>query len=303
VKSIIVVGHAALDRIYRIESFPAQPLKVRALEHIEAGGGMGANAAVAIARLGGPVDLWSRVGTDEVGAKIIRLLAEEGVNTSYVKPLPGRSATSAIIVDAKGERLIVSDRDRAMSMEAAWLPFEKIAEAGAVLSDLRWFEATGKAFRLAREAGIPTVIDADLGGGDQLLEFLPLSDYAIFSAPEIDRYLPDMADEERLARVLDLGVRHAGVTRGAKGYVWRNRRGEAGHQPAFPVEVVDTTGAGDAFHGAFTWALAQGMTDAACARAASGVAAMKCRRIGARAGLPTRAELEAFLHAAGAPGL
>ena len=63
-KRIICVGHAALDRIYRIEAFPAFPTKVRALEHIEAGGGMAANAAVAIARLGGKAELWSRVGDD-----------------------------------------------------------------------------------------------------------------------------------------------------------------------------------------------------------------------------------------------
>jgi sulfofructose kinase len=292
---VIVVGHAALDRIYRIEKFPAEPTKVRALEHIEAGGGMGANAAVTIARLGGKVELWGRVGNDDVGAKIRRLLKADGVDTRHVRAIPGFSATSAILVDAKGERLIVSHRDRGMSMECGWLPFERIGKAGAVLSDLRWFEATRHAFEAARGAGVPTVIDADLGGGDQLLEFLPLADYAIFSAPEIERYLPGLEDGERLARVLELGVRHAGVTRGAKGYVWRNSRGESGHQPAFSVKVVDTTGAGDAFHGAFTWALAAGRGDKECARVASAVAAIKCRKLGARAGLPSVAELDAFL--------
>ena len=69
-KRIICVGHAALDRIYRIDAFPAQPTKVRALEHIEAGGGMAANAAVAIARLGGAAELWSRVGDDNAGHAI-----------------------------------------------------------------------------------------------------------------------------------------------------------------------------------------------------------------------------------------
>ena len=69
-KHLICVGHAALDRIYRIESFPPQPTKIRALEHIEAGGGMAANAAVAIARLGGAAELWSRVGDDGAGHTI-----------------------------------------------------------------------------------------------------------------------------------------------------------------------------------------------------------------------------------------
>jgi bifunctional ADP-heptose synthase (sugar kinase/adenylyltransferase) len=69
-KRIICVGHAALDRIYRIEAFPPEPTKVRALEHVECGGGMAANAAVAIARLGGKSELWSRTGDDGAGNAI-----------------------------------------------------------------------------------------------------------------------------------------------------------------------------------------------------------------------------------------
>ncbi len=91
------------------------------------------------------------------------------------------------------------------------------------------------------------------------------------------------------------GARHAGVTLGAKGYSWKTQDGQEGHQEAFPVDVVDTTGAGDAFHGAFALALASGCSDEECARVASAVAALKCRRLGARAGLPTTSELDAFL--------
>ena len=68
--TLICVGHAALDRIYRIDSFPPEPTKIRALEHIETGGGMAANAAVAAARLGAEVELWSRVGDDPAGVVI-----------------------------------------------------------------------------------------------------------------------------------------------------------------------------------------------------------------------------------------
>jgi sugar/nucleoside kinase (ribokinase family) len=114
-KRIICVGHAALDRIYRIDAFPAQPTKVRALEHIEAGGGMAANAAVAIARLGGAAELWSRVGDDNAGHAIRAGLRVERVDVRYVQAFEGaRSSTSAIIVDDKGERLIVGQRDASM---------------------------------------------------------------------------------------------------------------------------------------------------------------------------------------------
>jgi sulfofructose kinase len=163
------------------------------------------------------------------------------------------------------------------------------------MSDMRWVEGTRAAFAAARIQGVLTVLDADLGGGGHLDEFLQLADYAIFSGPALDAYAPCASDEERLDQVLGLGATHAGVTRGAQGYRWRSKGGGPGHQPAFPTEIVDTTGAGDAFHGAFAWALADGRPVPECARIAAAVSALKCRRLGARSGLPTREELDSFL--------
>ena len=104
-----------------------------------------------------------------------------------------------------------------------------------------------------------------------------------------------MSDIEALQQVLRHGPRHAGVTMGARGYLWAERDGRSGHQPALKVDVVDTTGAGDAFHGAFALGVAEGMDMEACVRRASAVAALKCTRLGSRAGLPTRSELELFV--------
>ena len=295
-KPIVCVGHAALDYVYRIDAFPPTPTKVRSLEHIESGGGMAANAAAAVARLGGHVELWSRTGADAAGERIHKLLQADGVDVSYVKTHEGaRSSTSAVIVDAKGDRLIIGERDHAMSMDASWLPLEHIKDAVAVVSDLRWGEGTLAAFTAAREQSVPTILDADLGGGGHLDDFLCLADYAIFSAPALEALGAERDDTARLEAVLAKGVTHAGVTRGAEGYTWMEKGGERGHQPAFATEVVDTTGAGDAFHGAFAWALAEGRSAAECARIAAAVSALKCRRLGARAGLPTREELDAFL--------
>src|SRR5262245_17720954 len=99
-KRIICVGHAAIDRVYRIDKFPDRPTKIRALEHVETGGGMAANAAAAIARLGGPVELWSRVGDVDNGVKIRRFLMAAGVDTRYVQAFEdNRSSTSVILVD------------------------------------------------------------------------------------------------------------------------------------------------------------------------------------------------------------
>ena len=294
-KSVIVVGHAALDRLYCIEAFPPKPTKVRALDHREDGGGAASNAAAAVGMLGGGAHLWSRVGDDETGEKVRRALLRCRVDISGVAICPGAiTPSAAIIVDAKGERFVVSEDDHVMPMDAEWLPLETIAGAGAVLSDLSWLEGTRAAFAEARRQGVVTVVDVDLGGGVLLDRVVDLVDYAIFSAPAFEKFVAGADDAARLSALLARGVRHAGVTRGARGDTWRNGS-ESGTQAGFPVPVVDTTGAGDAFHGVFALGLAAGLDDGACARVASAAAALKCRRLGARLGLPTAEELDAFL--------
>ncbi len=257
---------------------------------------MAANAAAAIARLGGDVSLWARTGDDAAGGIIRHQLRVAGVGTSHVRAFDhASSATAAVIVDKRGERLVVSEDDHEFPLAADWLPISDVADAGAVSSDLTWLEGTLAAFSAARAHGVPTVLDIDLNSGQLLSKVIGLADYAIFSAPAFRAFLPGTSDEERLSRLVQSGIRHAGVTLGEKGYLWRARGGDHGRQPAFPVEAVDTTGAGDAFHGAFAWCVAKGLADAECARLASAVAAMSCTGLGARAGLPTAHELDQFL--------
>lgn len=255
---------------------------------------MAANAAVAIARLGGKSELWSRIGDDNAGDMIRSGLKAERVDVRYLQSFEGaRSSTSAIIVDDRGERLIVGQRDTGMPSDTSWLPLERVKEADAVLGDLRWLEGVRAVFAQARKSNVPTVLDADLGAREALVGLLKLTDYAIFSAPALREFAAGGTDAERLDHVLTVGPKHAGVTLGSEGYAWRER-GNGGHVPAFGVSVTDTTGAGDAFHGTFALLLAEGRTAAESARSAAAVAALKCTRLGARAGLPTRAELQAF---------
>ncbi len=293
---IITIGHSALDFVYRIDAFPTRPTKMRATGYTMSGGGMAANAAAAAARLGGQVAHWSRIGDDIAGAAIVTELQRDGVETASVRAFPGlQSATAAVIVDAAGERLVVSQHDAQAPLDSSWLPLHLIKDAGAVLSDLSWLEGTRAAFTAARGHGVPTIIDMDIGAGRLIGDVVDVADYVIASAQAFDSFLTGADTDARLDGLISQGVRHAGVTRGAQGYTWKNARGQSGRQPAFQVEVVDTTGAGDAFHGAFAWALASGGSDDHCARIASAVAALKCRKLGARAGLPTRRELDAFL--------
>jgi sulfofructose kinase len=259
---------------------------------------MAANAASAAARLGCKVALWSRIGSDPASRIIVDELNRFGVDTRHVKVHPGtRSATAAVIVDASGERLIVSEDDHAMPVSAEWLPLQEIAEARAVLSDLSWIEGTRVAFQEAHAKGVHTLVDLDLGSGRLLADVAHVTDYVIASAPALEAFIPGKDTADRLRALIAAGARHAGVTRGADGYEWMDASGARHIQPAFPVVARDTTGAGDTFHGAFAWALTEGHTDSECARLASAAAALSCLGLGARSGLPTPAELNDFLAA------
>ena len=292
---IICVGHAGLDRVYRVDALPAGPGKFRALEHVESGGGTAANAATTIAKLGGGVELWSRVGDDEAGKRIKAGLKHAGVDVRYVEMFDeGRSSNAVVIVDQDGERLVIGARDVNMPNGTSWLPLERVENAGLVLADLRWVEAVRAVFSRARELGVPTLLDADLGGRESLTDILTLTDYAVFSQGALDEFLPGMDRRQQLDRVMLMGPRHAGVTLGPDGYMWRDTFG-GGSGEGFVVPVADTTGSGDAFHGAFALMLSEQRSISECADAANAAAAMTCRRLGARSGLPTRAELETFL--------
>ncbi len=288
--AIICLGHAALDRIYRIAAFPPSPRKVIATAAEETGGGMASNAAVAAARLGGRVALMSRVGDDAAGATVRAGLAAEGVDVAQVRSFAGgTTSTSAVIVDAAGERLLVGHPSQGIADDPAWLDLSAVRGAGAVLADVRWPAGAMALFAAARAAGVPTVLDAEMGAAPVLPGLLRLADIALFSAPGLAEFAPGDA-AAGLARARALGPGHAGVTQGGDGYLWADGDG-LHHRPAFRVAVVDTSGAGDAFHGGFAWALAAGMAVGRCIDVAQAVAALKCGSRGNRAGLPRYADL------------
>jgi len=291
---IICLGHAALDRIYRIAAFPPAPRKVIAGSVVTVGGGMASNAAVAVARLGGQVALISRIGNDQEGVAIGAELAREGVDTAQLRAFRGAiTPTSAVIVDDRGERLLVNHPGAGIPDDAGWLDLSAVSRARVVLADVRWPSGARALFRAARAAGVPTVLDADNGAVAHLPSLLADTDLVQFSAQGLEEFLPG-APDAALERVRAMGPRHAGVPQGERGYLWRDAAG-LHHRPAWPVAAVDTSGAGDAFHGGFAWAMADGRDVAGCVAIGQAVAAIKCGMAGNRAGLPRRAELEAFL--------
>ncbi|MFC7396407.1 PfkB family carbohydrate kinase [Chelatococcus sp. GCM10030263] len=296
-KRVVSVGIAVLDKIFGVPDIPSQPIKIFAKSYGEIGGGPAATGSVAIARLGGRAELWARVGDDAVGMRIIEELAEWGVKPRVRRVPNAKSSVSGVLIDDRGERLIISFSDDALDPDASWLPLGEISRADAVLADTRWPDGAEAVLKAARNAGVPSVLDADLAPEEVAQRLAPLADYVIFSAPALARFAgrPDAADPaDALAVAQGRCSGTVGVTVGAEGFRWLEA-GELRHAPAPSVTVIDTLGAGDVFHGAFALAIAEGASVAEAARFANMAAALKCTRPGGRAGIPDRAEVDQAL--------
>ncbi len=300
-KRIICLGNTTLDKIWPVRDLPSGSGKYRATDYLEVGGGMAANAAVAAARLGAECAYWGRAGDDAAGTTMRDEMAGHGVDVSHFRLFAGaRSSISAVIVSQDGERMIVNYRGAGIPDDIAWLPLELVAGAAAVHADIRWVEAAAAFFAAARRAGIPTVLDGETATVEAFAAVLPWTDHAIFSEAGLrafagaDSLLNESGRRAALAAAREHGCRVTAVTRGGKGTLWLDEHGYH-ESPAYRVDVVDTTGAGDVFHGAYAVAMGDGMAVALAMRFASAVAALKCTRRGGRAGIPDLAEVEAFL--------
>lgn len=291
---IACVGITVMDRIYYVEGLPTEGGKYVAKRYTEVGGGPAATAAVAAAKLGAQVDFIGRVGDDDTGNSLLAELESLGVNTRYTRRYrQAMSSQSAIMVDAKGERIIVNYPSPDLLPDADWLNDIDFSQWDVVLADVRWHDGAKQAFTLARQAGVMTVLDGDITPQD-ISELVALSDHAAFSEPGLARLtgMSEAIDALKKAQMLTNG--HVYVTRGSEGCNWLEKAAVR-HQPGFTVEVVDTTGAGDVFHGALAFGLASGYAIEEAVRFASGVAALKCTRPGGRAGIPDCEQTRSFL--------
>ncbi|ELY6214138.1 sugar kinase [Cronobacter dublinensis] len=292
---IACVGIAVQDRIYTLDALPNEGGKYVAQHYREVGGGPAATAAVAAARLGAEVDFIGRVGDDATGTQLLAELASFGVNTRLARQVTGaRSSQSAILVDAAGERIIVNSPSPDLPDDAAWLEVVDFSRYDAVLADVRWHDGALRALTLARRAGVMTLLDADVTPQD-IRPLVALSDHVAFSAPGLARLAPGAGPEDGLKMTKMLTNGQVYVTLGKEGCLWLEENATLRHQPGFTVEVVDTTGAGDVFHGALAVRLAQGEPTQAAVRFASAVAALKCTRPGGRAGIPDCDQTRSFL--------
>lgn len=285
---IVCVGSGVIDRVLEID----EPLRPGAKLDVKATrlgyGGPAATAAVAIAALGGHAAWWGRVGNDQAGAALLRRLGKAGVDTSGVSIVEGGRTTEAlVVVDRHGERTILVHRG-GLPSEALAPPAEALANAAVVLADTRWPSASGIAFDCARARSVPCVLDADGGPAEVMRALVAKADHVVFS----DQGLTDLTGQgdarTRLAALPGAGV--LAVTCGEQGSLWRIGDDFA-VVPAVPVEVRDTTGCGDVFHGAYALAIAEGEQPLFAARFASVAAALKARRGAGWDGMPGRPEV------------
>lgn len=302
-------GSATIDQIFYVTQVPAPSAKVAAREFVITGGGVAANAAVAVQRLGGQAAYWGRVGQDAWGDQVMVMLAREGINIQYLRQLPGyRTKVSSILIDEHGERLVVSAQPQGYPDVVDWLPLKRVAEFHAVLADTRWVGGAQAILDAAAQQGLPSVLDGDSGDVSVVRQLVQRATHPVLSEATLAR-LAGLPDQSVLTiEQLETGLRRAmggrnqicGVTLGNRGVVWVEQN--TLHQLHAPkIKAVDTLAAGDTWHGALALALARGDTTAQAMRFATLVAACKCTRMGGRQGIPNADELREFVANLGSP--
>ncbi|OIO69080.1 MAG: carbohydrate kinase [Zetaproteobacteria bacterium CG12_big_fil_rev_8_21_14_0_65_55_1124] len=282
---VLCVGHASFDITMSASHHPGSDEKMLADALMLGGGGPAANAAVQVTRLGGSAGFCGYLGHDIFGEEHVDELTHEGVDTGLVVRGGHTSPVSQILAKPDGSRSVVNFKG-----DTPWLPADAV--------ELRRIEALAPSVILfdghepllsevicnwARENNIATVLDAgSLHRGTR--ELAAQVDFLVASEKFARQYC-DLDDPEACLVPLAAMAATVVITLGERGLIW-NGEGKTGHLPAYPVEPVDSTGAGDSFHGAFALAVARDMTWDDTLRFASAAGALTCSRLGARAALP-----------------
>lgn len=292
--TIVCVGLACLDYLFKVPSLPAEGGKYFADNYAAAPGGPAAVAALTIAALGHQSIFIGRLGDDQVGDDIIRLLRERNVETTHIRRVSEQpSQVSSVVIDNSGERQIINYSSRDLDPDPFWIPTDVIEKSDFLLTDVRWPEGAERAMRVARNQGIPSLLDGDIAPVD-ISGLVSQSTYAIFSQRGLASVSEKKDIGEALKDVSSLSDTWPAVTAGEEGSFWLEQ-GALRCCPARPITPVDTCGAGDVFHGAFAAATVEGMDHDQAMRFAGAAAALKCLRFGGSLGVPSRTEVDDLL--------
>ncbi len=296
---ILGLGAVAVDDLLYVEAFPLADAKMPVLRTERQCGGLTGTALVAGARLGAKCAYAGVLGTDDFSAFAIERLRQEGIDMTHLRQRPeGGPVHSFIVVDeSRQTRNIFFDASKALGADAQWPETSVIQSVRVLFVDNFGLDGMIRAARIARATQIPVVADFEGASGPRFTELLGLVDHLILSQSFAQK-LTGGSDPVAVANLLWGKAREVVIiTCGAEGCWYLARGGAVKHQPAYKVNVVDTTGCGDVFHGAYASTLARGLELTERLRFASAAAALKATRPGGQAGIPTRLAVESFLKA------
>jgi sugar/nucleoside kinase (ribokinase family) len=285
---ILGVGIACLDYLF-VAPRPAPGGQAELRERLIQGGGLIGTALVAAARLGASAVIWTWVGEDVEGEQVAAGLREEGVDTRHVAVIAGaRTPVSFIHVEeGSGERTIYHGPRLPLPAASLRKLDHHLLACDVLLVDGVWPEASRRVAARARQQAVPVV--GDFCPGPELAELAREVTALIVPSGCADRLAPATSREEQLRLLARGGPRFVAITAGEQGCYYLDEGGAA-HQPGFSIPVVDTTGAGDVFHGAFAYALARQWSHSRAVEFASAAAALSCRALGGRTAAPTLEE-------------
>jgi ribokinase len=296
---LVVVGSINMDLVTRASRFAGPGETLLGERFFTAPGGKGANQAVAAARLGAEVALIGALGDDSIGARLHYGLAQEGVALEQVQRLFDCASGTASITLAGGENqiIVVPAANARVTPQQVEQAQGLIQRADVVLVQMEIpLETVEATLRLGQRLGVPVILNP-APARPLPLAWLKLARFITPNQHELARLLgaePDQACTVEHARELMLRAPCPVVlTRGAEGAWYRDGSGEPVHQPAFAVDLVDSTGAGDTFNGALAVYLREGTP--AAVRKACAAAALSVGKLGAQAGMPHAPQMRALL--------
>ncbi len=292
---IVVVGSFNADLTTYMQRMPKPGETVHGHKFVTGPGGKGSNQAVAAARLGAQVTFIGCVGTDTFGDMAINIWDKEHIDTSHVKRDPDTATGVApIFVDHSGENtiVVVLGANLSLSPDDIAAVTDVIAGADMVLTQLEVrHETTAAALRIAREKGVASILNP-APAAELDADTIALADYLTPNQSELATLFGVSG-----ANLTDVPLGQGQtliLTAGGDGAFWRSAD-TTGQVPIFPVDVVDTTGAGDAFNAGLAVAVAEGKDLQAALRFANATAALCVTRPGTANSMPSRAEVDALL--------